>query len=401
MAVGALFGLTLVGIGLGSALVASGRRMPSWVATGLGGSFVGWSILDVAGGSGPSTSVPMAPATLAGRIAVWPLDFDPLALLPIVLAAVLVAVGLSGIAGVSLEAAERRTALVGQLRFAVTLQDLRTVLVLRRQLAADLPRRRPWVRALRGPGRARFPVWQRGWRGVLRWPLPRVLRLLVLAAVAGFGLRGLWAGTTPFIVLVGLAGWVAALDVIEPLAQETDHPGRRDAYPMEEGQLMVRQLPVPVCLMVVVTSVVAAVAAVGGSSAVAPEVIAVAAVPLALGAVAGAAVSVLMGAPKPFDQLAMASPEIAGMRTALRTVWPPLLATAGVVPVLLARIARDDGREALSGAGTGAMVVIGVTALVAAWVRFRVDLRAWWASVAEAAANPAAARSAEAAGDER
>src|SRR4051794_41361499 len=36
-----------------------------------------------------------------------------------------------------------RTELVGQLRFAVTLQDLRTVLVLRRQLAQERPRARP------------------------------------------------------------------------------------------------------------------------------------------------------------------------------------------------------------------------------------------------------------------
>ena len=50
------------------------------------------------------------------------------------------------VAGSSLEAAERRTELVGQLRFAVTLQDLRTVLVLRRQLAQERPRSRPWIR---------------------------------------------------------------------------------------------------------------------------------------------------------------------------------------------------------------------------------------------------------------
>ncbi len=103
-------------------------------------------------------------------------------------AGALVAVGLTGVAGVSLEEAERRTSLVGQLRFAVTLQDLRTVLVLRRQLALDLPRSRPWVPLLRAAGQARFPVWQRGWRGVLRWPAARLVRL---AAAAGPGEGGI------------------------------------------------------------------------------------------------------------------------------------------------------------------------------------------------------------------
>ena len=68
-----------------------------------------------------------------------------MALVPVALVAALLVVGFLGLAGLSLEAAERRTSLVGQLKFAVTLQDLRTVLVLRRQLAMELPRSRPWI----------------------------------------------------------------------------------------------------------------------------------------------------------------------------------------------------------------------------------------------------------------
>src|SRR4029453_5278654 len=80
-------------------------------------------------------------------------------------------VGLRRLGSLSLEAAERRTGLVGQLRFAVTVQDLRTVIVLRRQLAQDRPRNRPWL-AL--PGRNRFVVWRRGWHGLLRFPVARL-----------------------------------------------------------------------------------------------------------------------------------------------------------------------------------------------------------------------------------
>jgi hypothetical protein len=337
--------------------------------------------------------VPMAPASAAGLIAVWPIEFHSLGIVPIVVAAALVAIGLAGIAHVSLEKAERRTALVGQLRFAVTLQDLRTVMVLRRQLAADLPRSRPWIRAVRAPGRARFPTWQRGWRGVLRWPVPRLVRLLALAGIAGMSLRGVWNGTTPLLVPAGLALWVAALDAIEPLAQETDHPGLRDGYPLAEGELMVRHLPVPAVVMVVVTGIAAVVASVG-DRAVDASVLAIGAVPLAAASVLGAAVSVLMGVPKEVDELLIASPEIAGAKTVLRTVFPPLVACLGVLPVLMSRN-PPEGSTATDMAGTGALIVGVVVLLCAGWVRFAADIRAWWAEAAQGAKDQAIGRTPE------
>src|SRR5205814_10176308 len=56
----------------------------------------------------------------------------PLGLLDIVVAGGTLALGLHLVGNVSVEAAERRSTLVGQLRFAATLQDIRTVIVLRR-----------------------------------------------------------------------------------------------------------------------------------------------------------------------------------------------------------------------------------------------------------------------------
>jgi hypothetical protein len=76
------------------------------------------------------------PLTLLGRLAVWP---DHVDLWPLVLAAatVMLGVGLRRLDGVSLEALQRRSSLVGQLRFAVTVRDLRTVMLLRRQLSQE------------------------------------------------------------------------------------------------------------------------------------------------------------------------------------------------------------------------------------------------------------------------
>jgi hypothetical protein len=379
VACGALCALTIAAIGFGAALFASSRRLPRWLATIVGGGLVIWAVADIA-----SSSAPMAPSSTVGMIAVWPLEFRPLGIAPVVVGLLLIAAGLVWIAGLSLEAAERRTALVGQLRFAVTLQDLRTVLVLRRQLAADLPRNRPWIPALRKPGRARMPSWQRGWRGVLRWPVPRLVRLVALAVIAGFSLRAVWGGTTPMLVAAGLALWVAALDAIEPLAQETDHPGRRDSYPVVEGELMVRHLAVPVVVMLVVTGGAAAIAVWSGHNAVDPQVMGIAFVPLAVAAVLGAATSVLMGAPKAVDELLIASPEIAGTRTVLRTIFPPLVACLATLPVLMARN-PPKGSTASQAASTGVIVVTVVLVLCAGWIRFAADIRAWWEEAQQAA----------------
>lgn len=379
---GALTCLLAVWLSVGSAMLASGRRLKPWMGSVLGLVLILWSALDLSG-RGPS-----APLSYLGRLALWPLHFDALAIIPAAICVAVVAVGVRSVAGLSLEAAERRTALVGQMKFAVTLQDLRTVLVLRRQLAMELPRTDPWFGHPPSSERTRptrFPVWGRGWRGVLRWPITRVLRLVVLAAVAGLALRGAWNGTTPLVVLGGLALWVAALDVIEPMAQETDHPGRLDAYPLEKGQVLVAHLPVTFVAMIMVTLLAAAVAVLVDPSIGALRVAALAVLPAAGAAVAGAVISVLMGAPKPVDNLAMISPEMAGMRNLLRTVGPPLMGVIGTAPLLAARAALRNHLDSTQVELAASLAVLTAVGLTVGWVRFREDIHAWFtAMMAEA-----------------
>ncbi len=367
---GALFGVVVVGLGFGSALVAAGTGLRSWLATVVGGGLVAWSIADAA------DRVPASPGSGAGRIAVWPVEADPAALAAVVAAVALVIAGMRLVAGTSLEAAERRTALVGQLRFAVTLQDLRTVLVLRRQLAQERPRSRPWVPARRGP--ARHPVLQRGLRSVARWPASRIVRVVVLAAVAGLALRAMWSGTTPMMLLAGLALWIAALDAAEPLGQEVDHPGRTDAFPFPRGQLFLQHLPV-VAIVSIATGLLAGVFALVPVGAPVPPAVA-----LLVGAVGGllaaggAVVSVVQGAPEAVDVLAITTPEIAGTRTVFRTAWPPGLAVLGTLPMLAARAAErgasDPPPVAAAALVTAPLLVLVV--LLGGWVRFRDDIHA-------------------------
>jgi hypothetical protein len=275
--------------------------------------------------------------------------------------------------------------LVGQLRFAATLQDVRTVIVLRRQLAMELPRIRPWVR-LRPRASSRLPVFGRGVRGVLRWPAARAARSILLAIAIGAALRGAWSGTVPLIVVAGLALFLVGLDSVEPLAQEVDHPTRRDSVPVEEGSIHMRHVPIAVLVALAVTALAAVVAALPGPGRLPADLAAVLAVPAALGGVGGALVSLLSGGTVvQGDSWNLLPPEVAGMRLAARTAWPPAVAIIGAVPVVVARAAAHNGSQpAPAAAATGGGVVL-LFALIVGWVRVRAELHGWFRSQMEAA----------------
>jgi len=389
---GALFGVTLVGLGYGCALLASGLNVKHWVASLIGGLLVAWSVGDLVG------RLPLSPFTVVGHIAVWPLEPDWLAILGVLLGVVLVVLGMRWVSGISLEAAERRTALVGQMRFAVTLQDLRTVLVLRRQLSQEHPRSKPWIRAARRT--PKYPVWHRGVRSFARWPFSRIVRALLMATIAGLSMRAVWNGTTPLIVVAGMALWIAALDAAEPLGQEVDHPGRTDTFPLPRGQIFVLHLPIlfVVSVLVGLLGAAVAVAPVGSSVPVGPGLFV--GVMAGILAACGAAISVIQGAPDPVDTLSMVTPEIAGTRTVIRTALPPALAILGLMPLLAARAsAQGAGDPPPTAAAMNIAIPLAfVVVLVGGYIRFRDEIRIW---IAEASEQMSPTKVAERQRDER
>jgi len=358
-----------------AALATSGRRVPSRVAALVALAVVGWSAADVAAG------VATSPFTLLGRLALWPLHVDLAALVGVAAALALPMLGLIVIGGLSLEAAERRASLVAQLRFAVTLQDLRTVILLRRQLAQERPRPHPWLRL---PGGGADPVWRRDWRGLLRWPAVREARAALLAAGAGLALRGAWSGTTPLIVVAGLAAFVAALDVVEPLAQEVDHPDLGASLPMPEGRLHVRHLPALVAAMVPLGLIgVGAAVAVGPDRGLTAGVGLAMVLPASAAAALGAAASALKsGAGGRASSMGL-FPELTGPVLVFGTAWPPAVAVVGTLPVLAARAAFRAGQPAAPAAVSAGVGVLVLCAYVVAWARFRVEAREWWDEMLE------------------
>ncbi len=365
---GAATGAAVAVLLVGCALVASGVRLRPWLATALGAVVLAWAAADLAG-------YVAAPTTTFGSLFLWPLRIHWIDLAGVAGALAITAFGLSRLDSLSLEAAERRTGLVGQLRFAVTVQDLRTVIVLRRQLAQDRPRARPWF-ALRG--RSRFIVWRRGWHGLLRFPAVRLARLVVLAAGAGIAMSAAYHGTTPLVLVAALASYLAGLDIIEPLSQEIDQPDYTDSMPMEKGDLLWRHAAVPAVVAAVLGLVGAAVAVALNRTAESVQLAAVLFLPVAWCGTAGAVVSTVMGAPEPFKDGQLLPPEVAGMKLALRTVWPLLVALAGTLPVVVARRAHVNGDSPIPAAVQAGIGALLVAAFTVAWLRFREPARAWW-----------------------
>ncbi|MBW8826536.1 MAG: hypothetical protein JF603_09335 [Acidobacteria bacterium] len=309
-ATGALVAITSTGL----AMVVSGRRPPALVVHVGCLLLLGASVADLVAGTAWS------PGSIAGRLALGGGRFDAVGLATVPAAALAALAGRRAIGGMSIEAARRRAGLVSELRMAVTRQDLRTVVLLQRRLAQDRARSRPWLR--------------RGLRSLARLPALRLARPLVLCGVASAAAVAAWRGTTPLIVVAGLALWAAALDLIEPLAQEVDHPDRWASYPVDRGQLLTHHLVAPGLGLLVITLVpVSLIGLLGGATALAAAVV----VPLAVAAaVVGAACSTAT-APFNFSSPVAFVPEAMGTQLIFRVAWPPAIAVVACLPLLAGR----------------------------------------------------------------
>jgi hypothetical protein len=359
----ALFGALVPPCVLATAMLACGKQLRPRVVNLLGLGLVCWSLLDFLLGSTTS------PLTMLGDLATLPVQSGIDAVLPIIgigVVGTITIVGLRSLGGSSLEAMKRRARLAAELRFAATVQDIRTVILLRRQLASEQPRAKPWWDLKRSvfPGR---PIWRRGWRSFLRWPASRIARLALIGVIVGLVLGGAWSGTTPLVAVAGLVLLVAGLDLIEPLAEEFDHPTRRDLIPMKAARLTRQHLIAPVSAMVLVTLVSVLTTLTLGSPTVAIVVGSLMLGPTAILIVCCAALSATND---PYAYILM--PQIGYVQTGL----PIVLAIAGVA--LPAWACRETHRHANSVAAaalsTEAAVLI-VCAAVIWWLGQRVSRR--------------------------
>lgn len=361
---GAAFGITTALLWAGTALIAHAIRLPLWIATSLGLAGVAWQSAALA------WHVP-GPANLDGSLAMWGWRQHPLDLAAPLLAVIVIIIGVALLQQTSLDALARRSSLVAQLRFAVTMQDLRTVILLRRQLNQEQTRGTPWLAV---PRWITHPIPRRGIASVARFPLTRLVRMTAFAAMAGVFQAMVLRGTTPALIGTALMLFVLGLEVMEPLSQEVDQPDRTDSLPIERGELLVRHLLAPAVALVpfAVIAAASAVAVLGTSRAIAPA--AILALPTVLAGAAGGVVSIVRDAPDPTKGAttqAFVPPEMAGISSAMRVGLPILVSALAASTVLLVRHAERLGTSAVEAALRGAIGAALLTCLIGYWVRRR------------------------------
>ena len=326
---GALVGTTLAAITCGAALIGSGARMSRALAAGVGALLIGDAgaeiALDLKG-----------PFTTLGGMAFAPLLSTQAwrrVLIPVVAS---VGVGVAMLGGSSIEAARRRASLVGQLKFAATLFDVRTIILLRRHLSLETPRPRPWLDASRVA--RSLPVVQRDIASLMRWPAARLFKLIALGCIAGFLLLLFWNGSTLLIAVAGGVLFLAALDAVEPAAQEIDQRPLRQALPLSDVQLARRHAGVSIAVMLAPSAVAMATVAMFAGTPPPPAVLLASAPAVSVTAVRGAMRNVRREAPALAAVKSAPSVDLYGQYVAVDLATSPLIACLGLLPLLVARL---------------------------------------------------------------
>ena len=395
---GALFGASVGMLWAGAALLAHvavhtasarGRRAPRWVATVLGMAVVAWQAAAVYTSLSSSSTRIAGPLDAFGSLALWGWRQHATDLLAAAASLLAVIGGLLLLSRISLEALARRSALVAQLRFAVTMQDLRTVILLRRQLNQEHTRRNPWHR-LQPASKSKAAtstrvltraVFRRGWHGLLRFPATRLARIAALSVAFGVLQATVVRGTTPAVLASALVAFVIGLEVMEPLSQEVDQPDRTDSFPIDRGELLARHLLAPAIAILpfAVIAAAAAVLTVGRVDAIAPA--AILALPNLLAGATGGVVSIVRDAPDPFSadkQQSFVPPEMAGFGATIRLLWPVVVSGFGCSMVFIVRATVDaEGPNAslIGAAIRGAVGSLLLVVVVGYWVKVRDRIR--------------------------
>lgn len=392
-AYGAIVGATFVS----TAVISHTLRLPRWFATLLATAALVWQSA-VAWGiwNGETTGLArVAPGNLGGRLALWGISQRPVDVLAIVVALAMAGAALVLGGRLRVEALARRGELVSQLRFAATVQDLRTVVQLRRQLRSETLRTRPWGQRRRrarpaadGPATGRTPsagrpdgypsplvVWRRDSRSLRRLPLARLTRIALLAALGGVG-GALAVAESPLFGLLLLGSlFFVGLESLEPLSQEIDRPDITDGLPIERGWIYAHHLAAPAVLLAAV-GLIGAVTAVIADPDLGAMTFAVA-IPMVWAGALGPVVVTVLDAPStpspttllgtPRDaETSFVPPEFAGFSTAVKTLLPVLISAVGTIPVFVARFAGDASSVGRSLVALGLFI-----GLVVVWVRRR------------------------------
>ena len=356
-----------------SPCVVHALAIPRWVATTLALVVLAAQVAAVAWGwPGPGDGL--------GSLAMWGMRTHPRDLISAAAVVLLAGAALLIADRLRLEPLTRRADLVSQLRFAVTVQDLRTVVLLRRQLRGERPRSTPWIRLGRatGPVRPTMAVVQRGLRGLARYPASRLARMAATAVLAGLAV-GRRAARHHAGDARCWCGLVPSRPRRDRAAVAGDRPSRRRRRSAaQRGWLLLRHLAAPIVALTPFALIGAVTVGVAQPSALAAAL--ALALPVTLAGACGSVVSVVRDAADPLQApSATVPPEFAGASSFIRLAVPIVIST---IPALTALAMRE--RPAADTAVRMAVLDVLVIAATATWVRKGDEWRAKMRSFAEA-----------------
>ena len=315
-----------------------------------------------------------SPATLAGKIVDLASRVRPARAAGRAPLLVLPLIGIYTCGGTGLEAAKRRAGLQAQLRFAATLYDVRTVILLRRQLAQELSRNKPWVRLPMRKG-IRFAPIRRGLQGLMRWPGSRIIRLFGLGAVAGFACLGAWNGVKPLILVAGGAMSSRRSMPWSRRRKETIRIWVDRFRSSRDGSGYVTwSCRCSSCCSVGLFGALAIMPF--GDPNTIMDVTAALFPCAVLASVCGAALSVTG---EPAFAVAMRSPslEMMGMHMMFLITWPPAVAIIGVAPLPAGISAFEEGADVAASIAGWAVPVLMLDVFIMMWLLVKDSIKAW------------------------
>ena len=371
---GALGGAIVAGTFVVAALLVHTYGVHRWLITAVGTILFGWQAATLANSFNFS-----GPFDFVGHIALYPIRGAGLGFIGLVIILGIGALAVIKTGTLSLEALARRSALVSQMKFAVTLQDVRTVVLLRRQLSQEFMRVTPWIKI--SPLLRRDIIVGRGFRSVMHFPLRRIVRMTLLTVCGAVALIVTDRGTTPALLIAGICFFIVGLDAVEPLSQEVDQPDRTDALPIERGLLMTKHLIVPALSMFPFLLVGVLVAVVYSPTITSLLLSIIIGIPALLAGVAGASINAVKGAPDPVggaNQGLALPPEMSGMTTLIRAIFPPVVSIVGCLPVIVVHYSETSNTNVYSNSTRAAVAVGMMLVVIAGWVRQRDHIRAWF-----------------------
>lgn len=189
---------------------------------------------------------------------------------------------------------------------------------------------------------------------------------------------GAWFGTTALVVPAAVALWLGAMDLLEPLAQDTDHPDRTRSLAIDRGIVNLRLVIVPLVVMFVLVGGSGVALVLINGSEIAMTLLPLI-VPIVMCSVAGAAIAISKQPSYGGGGMSALTPEIAGLAFAWRAFMPPAIAVLGMMPLAIGHtrwLATHDlasVNQALNLPFAGALVAATWSLL---WLRYEDQLRA-------------------------